>query len=458
VDGAGGVDVIVDAVARRRRRPRRPVAGDVSGVRFALYGRMSTLGYQDRATSLRWQREVAEETIAGRGVIVTEYFDEGCSRRLSWWQRPAAAALLAAVRDPDRMFDAVVVGEYERAFCGSQFESVMAVLQQYGVGVWLPEAGGPVDLGDPTHRALMVLLGAQSRREVVRARHRVWAAMRTQVCVEGRFVGGRPPYGYRLVDAGPHPNSVHAQWGRRLHRLEPDPVTARWVRWIFVQRVAGRSVAGIARELNERGVPCPSGVDRARNRHRSGEVWIVRTIVGILENPRYTGRQVWNRHSTVGRAGRPGDGVLFGAGEWTRAQEWVVSQKRSHPALVDDATFVAVQGMGAARSTRDGGARTYLLAGLVVCGVCGRRLDAHTAKKQPGYRCRHGYTSARARPLGSAKIVYIAEQRLLAELRSRLSDTTGSEYADPTDYLRSTGKVIVCTGPTWAIEEAARLG
>jgi hypothetical protein len=92
-------------------------------------------------------REVAEETIAGRGVIVAEYFDEGCSRRLSWWRRPAAAALLAAVRDPDRMFDAVVVGEYERAFCGGQFQSVQAVLQQYGVAVWLPEAGGPVVFG-----------------------------------------------------------------------------------------------------------------------------------------------------------------------------------------------------------------------------------------------------------------------------------------------------------------------
>jgi len=135
-----------------------------------------------------------------------------------------------------------------------------------------------------------------------------------------------------------------------------------------------------------------------------------------------------------------------------------VSQRRSHPALVNDVTFAAVQGMRAARSTRDGGTRTYLLAGLVVCGVCGRRLDSHTAKKQPGYRCRHGYTSARARPPGSAKIVYIAEQRLLVELRSRLSDTAGSKFADPTDYLRSAGKVVVCTGPTWVIEEAARLG
>lgn len=147
----------------------------------------------------------------------------------------------------------------------------------------------------PTHQALMLMLGAQSQREVIRARHRTLAAMRAQTCVQGRFLGGRPPYGYRLADAGLHPNRAHARWGRRLNRLESDPAAAPWVRWIFEQRACGRSVAGIARELNERGVPCPSAADRPRNPHRSGQAWIVRTVVGILENPRYTGRQVWTR-------------------------------------------------------------------------------------------------------------------------------------------------------------------
>ncbi|MGW0891543.1 recombinase family protein [Saccharopolyspora sp. NPDC002578] len=200
---------------------------------------MSTKEFQDQETSLAWQREVAEETIAGRGVIVAEYFDEGCSRRWSWSKRPQAAALLDAVRSPDRGFDAVVVGEYEHAFYGNQVQAVMAFLAERGVGLWLPEAGGPVDLADPEHRALMVLLGSQSRGEVLKSQHRVLAAMRAQVCTQGRFLGGRPPYGYRLADAGPHPNRVHAQWGRRLHRLEPDPVTAPWVRWMFTQRACG---------------------------------------------------------------------------------------------------------------------------------------------------------------------------------------------------------------------------
>lgn len=135
------------------------------------------------------------------------------SRTWSWQDRPQASALLAAVERPDRGFDAVVVGEYERAFYGDQFEAVVTRLNALGVQVWLPEAGGPVELGSPVHQALMVLLGAQAQREVVRARHRVKAAMGAQTRSEGRFLGGRPPYGYRLADAGPHPNTTHAQWG-----------------------------------------------------------------------------------------------------------------------------------------------------------------------------------------------------------------------------------------------------
>jgi site-specific DNA recombinase len=37
-----------------------------------------------------------------------------------------------------------------------------------------------------------------------------------------------------------------AAWGRRAHRLEPDPDTGHVVRLMFAQRLAGHSVARIA--------------------------------------------------------------------------------------------------------------------------------------------------------------------------------------------------------------------
>lgn len=44
---------------------------------------------------------------------------------------------------------------------------------------------------------------------------------------KGRYVGGRVPYGYLLVDAGPHPNKADARWGRRLQSSPsiPRPAT-----------------------------------------------------------------------------------------------------------------------------------------------------------------------------------------------------------------------------------------
>jgi hypothetical protein len=94
------------------------------------------------------------------------------------------------------------------------------------VALWLPETYGPVDFDSARQLALLDLLGVRSQREVSRARYRVIAAMQAQTELQGRHLGGRAPYGYRLVDAGPHPNRAHAGWGRRLHRLEPDPATA----------------------------------------------------------------------------------------------------------------------------------------------------------------------------------------------------------------------------------------
>src|SRR5256886_11951516 len=194
----------------------------VGPLRSAFYGRMTTSDYQGPATSRAWQLDSARHTIAGQGRIVAEFFDVGCSRRLPWTQRPQAAALLDALTDPDRGFDAVVVGEYERAFHDNQLTDIVATLTAHGIQLWLPETHGPVDLDSPVHQALMMLLGQQSSREILRARFRTTMAMRAQARDQNRHLGGRPPYGYRLVDAGPHPNAAHARWGRQLHHLDPD--------------------------------------------------------------------------------------------------------------------------------------------------------------------------------------------------------------------------------------------
>ncbi|WP_254896783.1 recombinase family protein [Amycolatopsis sp. Hca4] len=129
--------------------PSTDLKGD--GLRFAFYGRTSTTRHQDRVSSQGWQRDMADELVAGHGQVVAAYFDTGTSRRIPWRQRAQAAQLMAAASGPGSVIDAIVVGEYERAFTGTQFTTLYAWCTRHGIQLWLSEIGGPVDLGNRDH-------------------------------------------------------------------------------------------------------------------------------------------------------------------------------------------------------------------------------------------------------------------------------------------------------------------
>jgi len=422
------------AWAARSGRPqtRGPERG---GLRFAFYGRVSTEDWQDPVTSQARQRDQAEALVRGRGRVVAEFFDAGQSRTVAWGRRPQAAALVAQLADPDRDWDAIVIGEYERAFYGSQYAAMAPLFEHYGVQLWMPEAGGAVDFSSEHDEQTMTVLGLSSKREVTRTSIRVRTAMAAQVREQGRYLGGRPPYGYRLADAGPHPNKAHAAWGRRAHRLEPHPETAHVVRWVFAQRLAGHSAARIARALNEAGVPCPSAADPGRNPHRTGAAWTLGAVTTILRNPRYTGRQVWNRQRTDKDLADPAD-VSLGhksVQRWNLPDGWVISARPAHPALISEADFIAAQDINAARSPArhsklpapDG--RRYLLAGILACGTCGRRMESAWSNGKPAYRCRHGHTSASTPDPGRPKNAYVREDRILPHLAALHLLLTGEQ-------------------------------
>lgn len=198
------------AEASVRRRTSRRAGGEL---RFAFYGRVSTEDWQDPVTSRARQREQAEALVRGHGHIVAEFFDEGESRSVAWGRRPQPSALVALLADVCRGWDAIVVGEYERAFYGSQYAFMAPLFEFYRVQLWMPEADGRVDFASEHDEQAMTMLGLSSKREVTRTSIRVRTAMAVQTREQGRYLGGRPPYGYRLGDAGPHPNKAHAAWG-----------------------------------------------------------------------------------------------------------------------------------------------------------------------------------------------------------------------------------------------------
>ncbi len=167
----------------------------------------------------------------------------------------------------------------------------------FGVELWVREVGGSVDPGSEAHDMVMSLYGGMSKGERMRIKTRVRSAMAAQAAIEGRFLGGRPPYGYQLIDAGPHPNPAKAATGQQLRQLAPDPIAAPVVLRIFTEYAAAQGLHLIASGLNRDGILSPAAHDPARNRHRSAGQgkWAKSAVRAILGNPRYTGFEVWNK-------------------------------------------------------------------------------------------------------------------------------------------------------------------
>jgi hypothetical protein len=275
---------------------------------------------------------------------------------------------------------------------------------------------------------VMTLFGGMSKGERSRIRTRVRNAMAAQAETQGRFLGGRPPHGYRLADAGPHPNPGKAALGIRIHRLEPDPVTAPVVVRIFGEYVAGKGLFAIADSLTRDGVPSPSAYDRARNSHRNGEGWSKSAVRAILINPRYTGVAVWGRQRR--------DEVLVdvedvAAGHrtrvrWNEEDAWVRSPAVAHEPLISTEVFEAARARRAAngRTTIRKLRRTprpYLLRGLLRCGLCDRRMQGSWNHEQAYYRCRYPTEYALPRRTQHPMTVYVREAKIVQPLDDWIS-------------------------------------
>lgn len=106
----------------------------------------------------------------------------------------------------------------------------------------VPEVGGPIDPDNEAHDLIMSVSGGVSKGKRNRIKIRV-PAMAVQAQLEGRFLGGRPPNGYKLIDAGPHPNPAKAAGGKRLHALAIDELPAEVVGRITFGDLQGERVS-----------------------------------------------------------------------------------------------------------------------------------------------------------------------------------------------------------------------
>lgn len=176
---------------------------------------------------------------------------------------------------------------------------------------------------------------------------------------KGQYIGGFPVYGYRLDPAD-------------KHKLVIDPEAAQVVRQIFQWAIEGHGKQEIARMLNDRKIPNPTRYkqDRGWTFRTATEqvygIWNKTTIWRILHNEMYVGVMVQGTMRKVSYKSKLQ--VPVPKDQWFRVEG-------THEAIVDQATFDAVQQAMALRSRTDGGGEAHALSGLVRCMDCGSTLS-----------------------------------------------------------------------------------
>ncbi|KPI04493.1 Recombinase [Actinobacteria bacterium OK074] len=366
----------------------------------AWLGRTSTEDTQDPTLSLPRQLRNARAALPPGWVIVAHFYDVESGRKdldarghsraherfnISIPRDGGIADLLEEAKAPDRRFAAVICESIERVARRTYFGTKIEYqLEQSGVA--LCAADEPILTDARAKRATPTLTRrvkqAVSEWYVLQMLELSWDGFIQHI--EQGWNIGKPPYGY-VAERVPHPVPAKREQGLTKHRLRPDPACAHVVTEIFRMRVLFRfSYARIAAELNKDLLtyppPRPNRADTAKRR------WTASAVRSILENPKYTGYQVWNRKARKKRGNRANP-----------VSEWVWSPRPTHEPLVTPELFDAawpaasahpgIRKERAARADAASADRFYVLRSYLVCALCDHRMYGKDSKGRSYYAC-----------------------------------------------------------------------
>ena len=242
-------------------------------LRCAVYTRKSSEeGLEQEFNSLHAQREACEAYIAsqrseGWVVLLDQYDDGGVSG--GTLERPGLKLLMQDIEDG--LIDVVVVYKIDRLSRSlADFAKLVEVFDRTGVTFVsvTQQFNTTTSMGRLTLNILLSF--AQFEREVTaeRIRDKVAASRK-----KGIWMGGVPPYGYRVEN----------------RKLIVDEERAGHVRWIFARFVEIGSATELARQLTQRGLLTPNG-------NRIDKKYLYR----LLNNRAYIGEAVHKGESYPG--------------------------------------------------------------------------------------------------------------------------------------------------------------
>ena len=310
-------------------------------LRVGLYGRES----KDKTKSIDDQLAESRDAAAERAwTVVAEYTDGVSASRFGTQVRRGWRRLLADLDAGE--LDAIVAWEPSRADRDLEtWVAFVAKCRTRGVLVHIVGDGDTLDPRSPSHWHRLISGGVDAAMESEKISKRTLRGVATAAAAGAPH--GDVPYGYQRVIVGeratPH--------GPRPVKEQRPAGTAPVVVEIFKRVGRGDPIVHIVRDLNERGVPGPSGARWERN-----------TLRKIARNPAYVGQR---RHK-----GELHDGTWDG--------------------LVDEVAFQRAQQVLDApdRKVSKPGASRWLLSYLAVA-ECGGAMHADPGRegRRPSYRC-----------------------------------------------------------------------
>jgi DNA invertase Pin-like site-specific DNA recombinase len=183
--------------------------------------------------------DVQQRTISGyalmHGLTVDQVFVErGVSGSKPLADRPQGAALLAAIK-PD---DIIITPKLDRMFRSAlDALGVLGDLKKRDIALHMIDLGGDVT-SNGVSKLVFTILSAVAEAERDRTRERVAEVKRDQR-TRGRYLGGTPPFGFRVDEAG---------------ELVADPVQQDAIKRMQTMRAAGTPFRTIANALAAEGV------------------------------------------------------------------------------------------------------------------------------------------------------------------------------------------------------------
>ena len=194
---------------------------------------------------------------------------------------------------------------------------------------------------------------------------------------QGKFIGSFASYGY-MKDPNDH------------HKLIIDPETAPVVRMIFEKFIDGCSIIGIAKDLNEMGIPNPTAYKKLKGfnyKHPAGKkldgLWPDSSVRRILRNEMYVGNMVQGKNTTISYKIKQCRAIP--------KEDWIIVEG-THEAIVDRETFDKAQSLFNHFIRKAPQiSEVDLFSGFVRCADCLRAMNKKTNSHPYGtyhyYRC-----------------------------------------------------------------------